>query len=492
MGPSTSEYIFIRTCIAFLHWIAPLSVAYSFVNLYLRPNRSHGFSIQDILIAWALLEAVFYLVIFLPLRRHLQRPALHPEHASREQRKQDFIQCMGSVPDLDEFLSKWFKNSPLSEIKRENIKEFLRWAFLSLDSVDEAYEDEVEEYVQLIEKTRQKEFEPGRGSARCIRLTFDKVELLHRSLFWYLCVWVVDCLTSLRLFYYGFSYHRLPLRRFFSVFPLRPHNLISPIKSPSDKLTYWHRPHHSKTDLPILFIHGIGIGLYPYVDFLAEVNKEIKGKDGKSVGVIAVEIMSISFRLAGQTLLKQEMCAEIDKILKAHQWDKCVLMSHSYGSVISTHLLHTPSIAKKIGPVLLIDPVTFLLHLPDVAYNFLHRKPTSSNEHRLSYFASNDIGVAHTLSRRFFWKESIIWKEDFGHRLVTVVLCGQDLIVDTQHVGEYLSGTDDDSWKTQEFKGKSLDILWFEKLDHAEVFDQRATRTKLLRALHEYCGEQVD
>lgn len=38
---------------------------------------------------------------------------------------------------------------------------------------------------------------------------------------------------------------------------------------------------------------------------------------------------------------------------------------------MATHLLHTPQIANRIGPVLFIDPVSFLLHLPDVAYNFV-------------------------------------------------------------------------------------------------------------------------
>jgi len=134
-----------------------------------------------------------------------------------------------------------------------------------------------------------------------------------------------------RLFCHGFNYHRTRLRRFFSVFPLRPHNAIAPRESPSDILTYWHRPHNSKTRLPILFIHGIGIGLYPYVDLLREISKDLKGTDSddESVGIIAIEIMPISFRLTGQALLKQEMCAEIDKILKLHGWDKFVLISHS-------------------------------------------------------------------------------------------------------------------------------------------------------------------
>jgi hypothetical protein len=43
----------------------------------------------------------------------------------------------------------------------------------------------------------------------------------------------------------------------------------------------------------------------------------------------------------------------------------------SYGSVVAAQLLRNPEISQKIGPVLFIDPVSFLLHLPDVAYNFV-------------------------------------------------------------------------------------------------------------------------
>src|SRR4051794_26223014 len=93
---------------------------------------------------------------------------------------------MESVPDPERYLSRWFMDSPPSQIKRENVKEFLRWAFLSINIVDEAYEDEVEEYTQMTEKFLGREFEPGRGSAKRIRLTLDKVNMLHRSLFWYL------------------------------------------------------------------------------------------------------------------------------------------------------------------------------------------------------------------------------------------------------------------------------------------------------------------
>lgn len=42
-----------------------------------------------------------------------------------------------------------------------------------------------------------------------------------------------------------------------------------------------------------------------------------------------------------------------------------------YGSVVASHLLSKPQTEQKIGPVIFVDPVSFLLHLPDVAYNFV-------------------------------------------------------------------------------------------------------------------------
>ena len=134
----------------------------------------------------------------------------------------------------------------------------------------------------------------------------------------------------------------------------------------------------------MLFIHGIGIGLYPYVNFLSQINRlDAKpGGDG-DIGIIAIEIMPVSFRITGAALKKHQMCNEILKILRHHGWHECILASHSYGSVISSHLLQSSETSDLFGPVLLIDPVSILLHLPDVAYNFMARKPIRANEHQL-------------------------------------------------------------------------------------------------------------
>ena len=105
------------------------------------------------------------------------------------------------------------------------------------------------------------------------------------------------------------------------------------------------------------------------------------------------------------------------------------------------------------------------------------------------------MGVSHTLARRFFWSENILWKEDVQGRNVTVSFGGKDLIVDTEIVGAYIAGADKKSqetgsWKESAWKGEGLDLLWFRDLDHAQVFDRRTTRRSLVKVVRAYCAQR--
>ncbi|WKT54124.1 hypothetical protein QSH57_004708 [Fusarium oxysporum f. sp. vasinfectum] len=464
-GTSLWDYIFIRASIFLLHFIAPLSVAYSLVNLLARLP----FQFPRVLQAWLGLEALFYLAVYLPLNKYLQRAAKHPVPPCRADRRKLFLRCHQNIPDPAQYLRKWFRNAPVSEIKRDNVKDFFRWAFLNTGDHDSTYDEELEEYTQEIEKLLGKKLEPGRGNAKCLRLTLEKVEMLHRSLTWYLCVFVVDTIASISLRYHSFNFHRTSFSQFFTSFPLRLFTLFATCTSHANSLTYWHRPHTSKTRLPILFIHGIGVGLYPYINFLADINAHDAGNssDGQ-VGIIAIEIMSVGKVCLGITFVER------------------------YGSVVAAQLIRSPEVSQHIGPALFIDPVSFLLHLPEVAYNFICRRPSQPNEYLLSYFGSKDIGIAHTLFRRFFWADNLLWKEDIRDHPVTVVLAGRDSVIDTKAIRAYLLGSDNWILETTDLmdlgqKGDRLDVIWFQDLDHGQVFDEKRTRSSLVEIVWTFC-----
>ncbi|KAL8828060.1 MAG: hypothetical protein Q9191_002815 [Dirinaria sp. TL-2023a] len=495
IGTSTPEYVFIRASIFCLHYLIPFGAfAYVIISIIQPSNRP----IPLIFEIWAILEVLFFTLVFLPRRYVLQRPAIHPADAPRQKRRKLFDKCHATIEQPEQYLSKWFKNAPLSEIKRDNLKDFYCWAFLNKFAYGLLDDEELEEYVGKFEKLLGRKLEPGRGVAKPLRLTIDEVKMMHRPLVWYLIVSIVDSITHIYMLFHSFRFYRLPLKHFFTVFPFRPLTLFSLHRSPATTLTYWYRPHTSKQRLPVLFIHGIGIGLYTYTNFLADLNHpNIRPSDQDpseplpqdandgDIGIIALEIMPISFRITRAMPDKETLVNEIHQILHHHSWNRFILAAHSYGSVISTYLLQSALTAAKTGPLVLVDPVSILLHRPDVAYNFTARRPRMANEHQLYYFAAMDMCVAHTLYRHFFWNECVLWKEDVRGRDVTVSCSGRDLIVDTRAVAKYLV-EDENENQSRKWKGQGIDLMWFEDLDHAQVFDRRRDYAVLVQAVRRY------
>ncbi|KAI9825675.1 MAG: hypothetical protein M1832_001019 [Thelocarpon impressellum] len=487
IGTSTWDYVMIKFFILSLSSVVPLSVSYCVyraVGLALHKPLTH---LPLPLELWAAAETLFFGLVYLPRRWYLQRPAAHPPPPPAAEREELSRLCTESIQDGDAYLSKWFLGAPRAAIKRENVKEFFRWAFLNADSSEGAEDDEeLEKLVGQMDGKLESPLEPGRGEARCLRLTLDEVHMLPRSIVWLLCVFFVDNLTYFALMYCGFYHHRTPLTSSFSILPPRPQTLLARHVSPSSTISYWHRPHTSKTRLPVLFIHGIGIGLYPYVPFLTRLNAAHPEEEGEP-GIIALEIMPVSFRMTGPVLEKEVMCRHVYSIMLKHGWDRFVLVTHSYGSIIATHLLKDPSVGPSIASLVLVDPVSILLHLPDVAYNFTRRRPRRANEHQLHYFATCDPDVSRTLARHFFWADNILWKHQLRQLAgpAAVFLAGRDLIVDTPRVRAYLEDTA--GWEDARCGGgREVDVRWCEELDHAQVFDSRSRLVELVSVIRDY------
>lgn len=97
---------------------------------------------------------------------------------------------------------------------------------------------------------------------------------------------------------------------------------------------------------------------------------------------------------------------------------------------------------------------------------------------------------------------------------VTVSLGGRDLIVDTEVVGKYLAravhsleaeeaalvkglpghangSPSSVGWKQSEWQGQSLDVIWLDDTDHAQVFDTKEKRAKLVKVVRGYCNRNL-
>lgn len=286
----------------------------------------------------------------------------------------------------------------------------------------------------------------------------------------------------------GFKFYRRPLNTFFKVFPPRPLSLLAS-RSVSAKLSYFCRRHRSKKARPIVFMHGIGIGLASYIPFLLSLPSDI--------GILAIEILPVSSRITSAIPPMADLVPAIAAILTQQNLSSFVFVAHSYGSLFVAPFLASPLIAPKLHSVILADPVALLLHLPDVAFNFTRRKPATANEWELWYIQT-DPGVASSLARHFCWRECVLWTEQLQGRRMTVVLGELDSICDPHAVANYVHSGDVQAVHTHGFPWKNsveqwtgeheVELMWFGGMDHGQPFLSRAAMPHLIRAITTYCS----
>lgn len=192
-------------------------------------------------------------------------------------------------------------------------------------------------------------------------------------------------------------------------------------------------------------------------------------------------------------------CKQLVRILIQHEISNFVLVAHSYGTFLATHLLRDPVISPMVSSVVLMDPITFLLHWPDVVYNFVYRKPGPwrANEWMIWYFTSTDLSIATLLSRNFTWFNGVLWKDDevLQTRQSLVVLSGRDQIVAASRVWKYLTDGNDEVLSL-EGDGKAEDRVWENdkmkvimnaRLDHAQIFSSHSLRAPVVKHIFELC-----
>ncbi|KAF7795762.1 hypothetical protein EIP86_006929 [Pleurotus ostreatoroseus] len=328
---------------------------------------------------------------------------------------------------MDRHAMGWFFSPSSSEMRRDNAVEWLLWALFSStrDNRLDEWKEEIEGYIEVIERLLGHELQDGYN---------DSINAFVET-------------------------------------------------SPHPSLAYWYRPHRSKTKRPIVFFHGIGIGLWTYVQFFRDILRA-----DPDVGIIAFEDLSVSMRISPPPLRREELLDALPVVLDHHRFDKFVLMGHSYGTVVQAHIMRSPELAQRVTSWLFIDPIPFLLHQPAVAYNFVYRQPQTANEWQLWYFASRDPDIARVLARYFFWTENILFKEDLVGRRVGVVVGGCDQIVDAEELRRYLTEEDEPTFKW-ESKDGLLQVLWYPPLDHAQVFDTPERRSSMVTMLSGFVRE---
>lgn len=349
-------------------------------------------------------------------------------------------------------LSGWFHGADCANIRRGNAEQWVAWSFL-MKRPEELSEEEMTEVGILVDRIASwadLKLEPGFNAAvRCMRIDFDPIPSSYRPL----------C-------YYGVTAGLLPLA---NDFLMRRYGFE---KFWSGCLEYWHKPPAGEADgPPVVFCHGLGIGVANYAVMLHELCER-----GKHRMLFFVSLPHIAQRPIETQASPREFVMSVSELLTAHRCppEGVHFVGHSFGTFVCGWVMRfQPSLACRLT---LLDPVCLLLCKHDVAHAILYKQPDNYGELLLQWFVGKELYTAHTLSRRIYWQDNILWPEQIPCP-VTVVLSSEDHIVPVHSIRLYLS-----SWRA-EHKDARMDLVWLKGQPHAGFLATAEGRANIIKRI---------
>eukprot|EP00986_Skeletonema_menzelii_P009343 scaffold4247_cov139-Skeletonema_menzelii.AAC.1 len=329
---------------------------------------------------------------------------------------------------------------------RDNMDEFLSWAFFGMDfdsvESDTIMKEALDQFYTTLQSKAGLEFEPGRNVHFTPRwFTFEKVQSLYRPFGVYATIFLLKFTANCVLYVMGFRQHTC-----------------------EKGLRYWHRSatRQNQQESPFLFFHGIAPGGHaPYIPMLQL--GLLRGNRSRQRDIFIFENKPISYSLSFDSLSEEDtvhgVVEAIHQHLDSYGANNLVLCGHSFGSCQLTWMINSAQLKSRIRSMILLDPVSILLHEPDVVVNFLYtrnpdyedsynEKPDSLmgklvrffNETKIHLVASSELFVEFYLRRNFAWYNSELWLEDVPADVkVLVCLAKNDEITNVKKIERELS-----------------------------------------------------
>eukprot|EP00931_Biecheleriopsis_adriatica_P063166 TRINITY_DN38215_c0_g1_i1.p1 TRINITY_DN38215_c0_g1~~TRINITY_DN38215_c0_g1_i1.p1 ORF type:complete len:684 (-),score=92.36 TRINITY_DN38215_c0_g1_i1:54-2027(-) len=318
-------------------------------------------------------------------------------------------------------LSSWFFNAPIEHITRGNIAQWVAEYFFS-NSTPESLRCEpdtrleLDELVECVVSWAQLEGTAGGAEPNprvsCMRLLHDPLPSAHRPFWVYLITHLVlPQITRTKLLRLGFRRYR------------------------SGAMIYWlRRGARRKADspqAPLVFCHGLGVGMLPYVAFVQALVDQHPASD-----VFCVDMPHIQMRPCEHVPSAREMCASIGDMLLAWGHSSAHIVGHSFGTIVCSWLVrYSPAMVKSVA---FLDPVCFLLCKSDLILNSLYAPMTSPWKQPgvwlLTFLVFRELYICHTLTRNFFWQQNNLWPEDLRGIQSLIILGGSDPLVPARSV----------------------------------------------------------
>ncbi|KAF9084390.1 hypothetical protein BGX23_010577 [Mortierella sp. AD031] len=469
---------------------------------------------------WMAAEVVFYFMFWKKLARLQEVDRVVKGVGAKAKRRELFERCLETVDEgegVKRWIEVWFDTgrtkqpAKFEDIGRANMVSWMAWAFWAAPLEEVAQSPaaivELNQMIDTIEEVKKVKFTEGYNpNVECIRLSLDPVLASHRPLIYYILIWLANAFARVVFMMLGLTRYSgtmdqthaferpkfKPKHRKTPSFP-SPAAIAAENRPPVD-LAYWYRsPANPQNPIPLVFIHGIGVGLIQYIHLVVALTFI-------SRPLIMIEVPEVSNQLVQvDCLTPDETYFVIERILRIHKHPKATFLGHSLGTMLCAAVCRaSPANSPKsiVAGLILTDPICFLTH-HSIAHNFAYRTPSTASQLVMDLFAAREIGTSWFIMRRFCWTESVIfpiaWSRRHQKPLVSqgklspvlpqktrVFLSRNDNLLDMNKVAKYLrsqvgleEGTDRD------------ELVVMDGLDHAQLLLRPEWFSRILKAARE-------
>mmetsp|Transcript_56780 Transcript_56780/g.161107 ORF Transcript_56780/g.161107 Transcript_56780/m.161107 type:complete len:659 (-) Transcript_56780:263-2239(-) len=252
---------------------------------------------------------------------------------------------------------------------------------------------------------------------------------------------------------------------------------------------------------PMVFVHGLGVGLLPYYLFIYRLSRRHSGD------FYVPEFPCLAMAPWESVPSAREVVAQLQDMLAANGHTAAHFVGHSFGSLIIGWVIKmSPS---SVMYTTLMEPAQFLMMKSECLCKVLYGTPQTCFEMVIRYFGFRELFTVNLLCRNFFWEQSTMWPENINVPTL-IELAGADHIVQSLFVTRLL---EHERTARKQIKKKSrrmtgsavdvrgalsalqgaatqqptevLDICWFDGHLHGEILLRPRSQDKLFAKMRQ-------
>lgn len=195
-------------------------------------------------------------------------------------------------------------------------------------------------------------------------------------------------------------------------------------------LCYWHRGVRegvrSDSDLagprqiPVVFLHGLGVGLVPYYLFIHRLSERCSG------AIFVPELPFLAMMPWERVPSAREIVAQLQDMLAVHRFPGAHFVGHSFGTIILGWMMKMSR--SSIICSTFMEPCCILALKSDQWSKAMWEPPKTVMYQLLRYFVFRELFTVNLLCRCCFWEQSVLWPEDILTPAV-IELASDDAVV---------------------------------------------------------------